>query len=89
MVKRAKASGRRRDRYPVNIDALVYRGDGSQTQARLTDFSDQGCRIQCGSLFHVGERVQIAIPRMGHIKAQVRWAQTGSAGARFLAESDF
>ena len=89
MEQRAKAGVRRRDRYPVNIDALVYRGDGTQTQAWLTDFSDQGCRIQCGATFHVGERVQIAIPRMGHIKAQVRWIAAGITGARFVTESDF
>jgi hypothetical protein len=89
MVQRAKVSGRRRDRYPVDIDALVRRGDGTQTQARLTDFSDQGCRIQCGASFHVGERLQIAIPRMGHIKAQVRWVAAGTTGARFVTESDF
>jgi len=88
MVQRAKVCVRRRDRYPVNIDATVYRGDGSQSRARLTDFSDEGCRIQCGASFHIGERVQIAIPRMGHIKAQVRWIAAGITGARFVTESD-
>ena len=35
------------------------------------------------------ERLEIAIPRMGQVKAQVRWALPGTAGAKFLAESDF
>jgi len=35
------------------------------------------------------KRLAIAIPRMGQMKAQVRWALPGKAGARFLAESDF
>jgi len=26
---------------------------------------------------------------MGHVKAQVRWTMTGSAGAKFVTESDF
>ncbi|MEA3059902.1 MAG: hypothetical protein QOE50_1314, partial [Sphingomonadales bacterium] len=39
--------------------------------------------------FRIGERLQIAIPRMGQVKAQVRWSLVGSAGAKFLAESDF
>jgi hypothetical protein len=55
----------------------------------LTNFSDNGCRIEAEADFRIGERLQIAIPRMGHVKAQVRWALTGSAGAKFLAESDF
>jgi hypothetical protein len=89
MVQRVKACARRRDRFPVDIDALVYRGDGTQAQVRVTDFSDQGCRIQGISDFHIGERLQIAIPRMGHIKAQVRWIAAGITGARFVTESDF
>ena len=45
--------------------------------------------MQPGEDFNVGERVQIAVPRMGNVKAQVRWALPGAAGTRFLTESDF
>ena len=79
----------RKDRQPVEIDATVYRTDGGKTRARLTDFSDEGCKIQADMTFRIGERVQIAIPRMGQIKAQVRWALPGCAGALFLTESDY
>jgi len=79
----------RKDRHPVVVDAVVHRTDGSKSPARLTNFSDSGCRIECEADFRIGERLQIAIPRMGHVKAQVRWALTGSAGAKFLVESDF
>ena len=80
---------RRKDRHPVEIDATVLRTDGRKEPVKLSNFSDEGCRIEADGDFHVGERLQIAIPRMGHIKAQVRWAEPGSAGARFVAESDF
>jgi hypothetical protein len=89
MVQRGSACVRRRHRYPVDIETVVCRGDGTRIQAKVTDFSDQGCRIECGASFHVGERVQIVIPRMGHIKAQVRWIAAGTTGARFVTESDF
>lgn len=79
----------RKDRHPVEIDAVVHRADGSKAPARLTNFSDEGCRIQCEDEFRIGERLQIAIPRMGQVKAQIRWALPGHAGARFVAESDF
>jgi hypothetical protein len=79
----------RRDRHPVGIDAVVHRTDGSKVSVKLTDFSDQGCRIDCDEDFHVGEKLQIAVPRMGHVKAQVRWSQPGCVGTRFLVESDF
>ena len=79
----------RKDRHPVEIDAIVQRTDGRKEPVKLSNFSDEGCRIEANGDFHICERLQIAIPRMGHIKAQVRWAMPGSAGARFLAESDF
>ena len=83
-------SVRRKERHPVEIDAVLHRTDGSKTSAKLTNFSDQGCRIElAGEELRVGERLAIAIPRMGQVKAQVRWILGETAGARFVAESDF
>ena len=79
----------RKDRHPVALDAVVHRADGSTMPAKLTNFSDEGCRLETEEDFLIGEKLQIAIPRMGRVKAQIRWALQGSAGARFLAESDF
>jgi hypothetical protein len=79
----------RKVRHPVEIDAVLHRTDGTKSPVKLTNFSDQGCRIESGEKLRVGERLAIAIPRMGQVKAQVRWSATGSAGARFVAESDF
>ena len=87
-MQRTQEWARRKDRHPVEIDAIVQRTDGRKEPVRLSNFSDEGCRIEADSDFHIGERLQIAIPRMGHIKAQVRWSTPGSAGARFVAESD-
>lgn len=78
----------RKVRYPVEIDAVVHRGDGSKVPVKLIDFSDQGCRIESQAEFHVGEKLSIAVVRMGNIKAQVRWITPGLAGTRFLTESD-
>jgi hypothetical protein len=79
----------RKDRHRVVVDAVVHRTDGTKSPVRLTDFSDDGCRIEAEIGFRIGERLAIAIPRMGQVKAQVRWAMPGEAGAKFLAESDF
>ena len=79
----------RKDRDSVVLDAVVHRTDGSKSPVRLTDFSEEGCRIQSETDFRIGERLAIAIPRMGQVKAQVRWALHGDAGAKFLVESDF
>jgi hypothetical protein len=79
----------RKTRFPTEIDAVVHRTDGSKVQVRVSNFSDLGCRIETDRSFHIGERLQIAVPRMGNMKAQVRWALPGAAGTRFLTESDF
>lgn len=79
----------RESRYPVAVDAIIYRDEGKKASARLTDLSDRGCGIESHSLFLVDERVQIEIPRMGMIKAQILWALAGKAGAKFIIETDF
>ena len=79
----------RRERFRVEIDAVVYRTDGRKFPVTLSNFSDQGCRVETNEDFHIGERLQIAVPRMGNMKAQVRWSLPGAAGTRFLTESDF
>ena len=79
----------RKDRHPASVDAVVHRSDGTKSPVRLTNFSDGGCKIETDTEFRIGERLQIAIPRMGQLKAQVRWALPGGAGAKFVTESDF
>ena len=88
-MERAHGCTGRKDRHLVVVDAVVHRADGSKSPVRLTNFSDDGCRIEAEMDFRIGERLKIAIPRMGQVKAQIRWALPSSAGAKFLAESDF
>ena len=85
-MQHARVQGDRRVRFPVEIDAVT---NGSKLTARVSNFSDHGCRIEAEHDLHIGERLQIAVPRMGNVKAQVRWSLPGAAGTRFLTESDF
>jgi hypothetical protein len=77
----------RKDRHPVAIDAVVHRDDGSQARVKLSDMTEEGGRMEAEHDFRIGECVEIAVPRLGQLKAQVRWALPGSAGARFVTES--
>lgn len=54
----------------------------------MSNLSSEGCRIESDSDFRIGEHLKIAIPSRGQLKAQVRWALPGIAGARFLAGSN-
>jgi hypothetical protein len=78
----------RKDRQPVSVDAVVRRADGTSSSVKLSNVSEDGCRIEADDDFKIGELFEIAIPRFGQVKAQVRWAIGGSAGAKFLAEND-
>lgn len=77
----------RKDRQPVAVDATVHEDDGTATDVRLTDISEEGCRIEGDRDFRIGQRVQIAIPEVGRVSAQIRWALMGSAGAKFVDDS--
>jgi hypothetical protein len=74
----------RKDRHPVAVEAIVRRVDGSDARAVLTNMSDDGCRIESSADLRIGEEVEIAIPGVGQVQAQIRWALPGSAGAHFL-----
>jgi hypothetical protein len=78
----------RKDRFPVAMDAVVHRADGESVTVRLTDFSEEGCRMEGDEIFQIGEHVRIDVPRMGLVKAQVRWALGGNAGTRFMIEPE-
>jgi hypothetical protein len=78
----------RKDRQPVAVDAVVHRADGTSAAVKLSNVSDEGCRIETGDDLRIGEQVEIAIPEFGQLKAQVRWALAGSAGAKFLVEHE-
>lgn len=76
----------RKDRNEVEVDALVMRDDGNRVTVKLTNVSDDGCRLESDETFRIGEHVSIALPRMGSVRAQIRWALPGSAGTQFLED---
>jgi len=78
----------RKDRSHVSVDALVLRDDGARVKVRLTNVSNEGCRLEADEMFRIGEHLSIALPRMGNVRAQVRWALPGSAGTQFLDDGD-
>jgi hypothetical protein len=74
----------RKDRYAVDVTAVAHRANGCTTPVKLTNFSDEGCRVEAEHMFTIGEMVELAIPDLGTVEAQVRWALPGSAGMRFV-----
>ena len=73
----------RNDRRPVDLTAVVHRGEGPPLAVVLTDLTEQGCRISGDETLAIGEAIRVEIPHLGFLEAQVRWALDGQAGARF------
>ena len=78
----------RDQRRGVELAATAIRSDGSSLGVKLRNISYDGCQLEAETLLSIGEKITLALPRMGEIKAQVRWATAdGMAGARFVIEN--
>jgi hypothetical protein len=82
VVDESESWPERRQRHAVRLEATVTRDDGSLVTSDVTDLSLDGCRLSGN--FHIGELLQLKIPRIGSHTAEVRWAYLGRAGVRFI-----
>ena len=78
----------RKDRHTTVVDAVIHRADGTNVAGAVDQFLRRGLPHRGGHGVRVGERMAIAIPRMGQVKVQIRWSVVGSAGAKSVIESD-
>jgi hypothetical protein len=67
----------------VRLEAAVTRDGGEAFTSSLTDLSLEGCCLS--GCFRIGERIQLKVPRIGMLSAEIRWAFMGRAGARFIS----
>ena len=74
----------RKERVPVTADAIVESADGSKAEAKISNMSERGCRIDTPKPFEIDERVRLEIERLGFIEADVRWTCVGGAGLEFV-----
>ena len=64
-----------------------YVNNGTSVDVRLGNMSYDGCLLSSDHSFAIGEKVRLVLPRMGEIRAQVRWTLAGGkAGARFVLD---
>jgi hypothetical protein len=74
-------SAARPHRSHVRIDARLTRACGNSEVVAVEDLSIDGCSVR--GWFQAGEKVTLALPRIGSFAADVRWASRGRAGLRF------
>jgi hypothetical protein len=85
MIERPRAQWvPRKDRAPKSITGVAYRDDGSWVRVHMTNLSYDGCHLLIDREFSVSETLTLVMPRMQHLKVQVRWVTDGQAGVRIL-----
>ena len=73
----------RDERHGVNLIAWVA-GEGGGAPAHVVDLSPSGFGAKSWALMRIGSEIGVALPGLGTVRAQVRWALGGVFGARFL-----
>jgi hypothetical protein len=74
----------RDDRRPVAMHGFAL-GPDRDSDVALSDMSYGGCRIHSADSFSEGEIVELRIIKVGATSAEVRWADEGRAGVKFLS----
>lgn len=89
MIERPQSEwAQRANRRPTSTTCIIYRSDGTWMRVQMTNLSYDGCRILTERRLDVGETLELVVPSMQHVKAQVRWAMDDQAGLRFLSNAN-
>jgi PilZ domain len=73
-------SARRR----VSFAGTATRADGSSLRVLVSNLSYEGCNLLCDKRLDRGEIVDVTVPGLGTMSAQVRWIAEERAGLSFL-----
>ena len=80
----AKTFIRRADRHQVDNMRGFALSDSRDSDVWVADLSYGGCKILSTEEFDQGEVVELRIIKRGAVAAEVRWANEGRAGVRFI-----
>ena len=74
---------RRAERRPVSLRGFAL-SPARDSDVQVSDLSYGGCQLRSGDEFEAGEVVELRIIKRGAVAAEIRWANQGRAGVRFL-----
>lgn len=81
----ALASGRREHRDEVHYRTQVHDAAGRAITIVVVNISPNGLMARCDTVLAVGSRLDLRLPDLGTIGAEVRWALGGRIGCEFEA----
>ena len=80
----AALDGRRRSsRAAVSFDVRLANGGNGRALCKVVDLSAHGARLHTYSTLRRGTTIWLALPDVGHVAADVMWADEFVAGCRF------
>ena len=71
-------------RVTTAIAATLIDSDGGRLEVVVTDISSGGFGLETTEELHVGECVQLEVPKYGAFAARIRWVRGATAGGVFL-----
>lgn len=77
---------KRNERREVNVAAVAYLSGGTAIDVRVTNISYEGCQLEAEQGLPIGEKLKLALPRLGEVPAKVRWSIGSKTGLYFLLE---
>ena len=85
----ADCEGRRRSaRAPVALEAGLGMFGQRRTLCKVVDVSIHGARLQTYSGLKKGSTIWLTLPHIGHVAAEVKWADDFAAGCQFQRPLD-
>jgi len=79
----ALSDSRRVEREEVHYRARGQAPDGRQVVLLIVNVSPHGLMARCDRGFEIGESIEVTLPAVGTIAAEVRWSLGGRVGCEF------
>ena len=73
----------RAERRSVSLRGFAL-SDKHDSDILISDLSYTGCQFSSDDAFKAGETVELRIMKRGASPVEIRWAEDGRAGARFI-----
>lgn len=74
------------ERLTVPIDSKLRLADGRELEIRIRDISSMGFMMECPEVVPIGSRVELLLPVIGTLQAEVRWELAGWVGCKLADE---
>lgn len=73
-------------RWECDTDISVVDDVGRDLHGRLWNISDAGFMAECEEKVRLGSIVEVELPKLGRVRAEVRWVLGWRFGARILKD---